>query len=57
MLAYNQAPSFNWDAAGMTDEEMSTFIKDLGKLGCRGAHHSCSVTPPKFVQGKISQET
>jgi isocitrate lyase len=33
MLAYNQSPSFNWDASGMTDEEMSTFIWDLGKLG------------------------
>ena len=28
---------FNWDASGMTDEEMSTFIWDLGKIGsaCR----------------------
>jgi len=33
MLAYNQSPSFNWDTAGMTDEEMRTFIWDLGKLG------------------------
>jgi isocitrate lyase len=33
MLAYNQSPSFNWDKAGMTDEEMSTFIWDLAKLG------------------------
>merc|ERR1719163_1474396 len=33
MLTYNQSPSFNWDASGMTDEEMSTFIWDLGKIG------------------------
>merc|ERR1711935_47677 len=33
MLAYNLSPSFNWDDAGMSDVEMSTFIKDLGKLG------------------------
>ena len=32
-LAYNQSPSFNWDAAGMTDAEMETFIFDLAKLG------------------------
>ncbi|KAL7749995.1 isocitrate lyase 1 [Sorochytrium milnesiophthora] len=33
MLAYNLSPSFNWDAAGMNDEQMRTFIWDLGKLG------------------------
>lgn len=33
MLAYNQSPSFNWDAAGMKDEAMRTFISDLAKLG------------------------
>lgn len=33
MLAYNNSPSFNWDAAGMTDEEMGTFIWDLAKMG------------------------
>jgi len=33
MLSYNLSPSFNWDAAGMTDHEMSTYIKDLGALG------------------------
>lgn len=32
-LAYNLSPSFNWDAAGMTDKEMETFVWDLGKLG------------------------
>merc|ERR1719468_877912 len=33
MLAYNNSPSFNWDAAGMTDEQMRTFIWDLAKMG------------------------
>merc|ERR1711966_311867 len=33
MLAYNQSPSFNWDNAGMTDEQMQSFIWDLAKLG------------------------
>ena len=26
MLAYNLSPSFNWDAAGMSDEEIRTFV-------------------------------
>ncbi len=33
MLAYNLSPSFNWDASGMSDTQMSTYISDLGKLG------------------------
>jgi len=33
MLAYNNSPSFNWDAAAMTDGEMETFIWDLAKMG------------------------
>jgi len=33
MLAYNLSPSFNWDAAGMSDEQMRSFIWDLGRLG------------------------
>merc|ERR1711983_519409 len=33
MLAYNQSPSFNWDASGLTNEQMSTYISDLGKMG------------------------
>lgn len=32
-LAYNLSPSFNWDAAGMSDSEIETFIWDLGKMG------------------------
>ncbi|KAL0911322.1 hypothetical protein M5K25_019455 [Dendrobium thyrsiflorum] len=33
MLAYNLSPSFNWDAAGMTDEEMREFIPRIAKMG------------------------
>merc|ERR1712050_647953 len=33
MLAYNNSPSFNWDTAGMTDEQMKTFIWDIAKFG------------------------
>lgn len=33
MLAYNLSPSFNWDAAGMSDVQISSFIGDLAKLG------------------------
>ncbi|XP_051215609.1 isocitrate lyase [Lolium perenne] len=33
MLAYNLSPSFNWDASGMTDAGMATFIPHVAKLG------------------------
>ncbi|ACI64459.1 isocitrate lyase [Thalassiosira pseudonana CCMP1335] len=33
MLAYNLSPSFNWDASGMTDDELARFNDDLGRLG------------------------
>ncbi|MEZ4651108.1 MAG: isocitrate lyase ICL2 [Candidatus Eisenbacteria bacterium] len=33
MLAYNLSPSFNWDTTGMSDEEMTRFPEELGKLG------------------------
>jgi len=32
-LAYNLSPSFNWDACGMTDAEIGSFIEDIAKLG------------------------
>jgi isocitrate lyase len=32
-LAYNLSPSFNWDASGMSDEQLASFNDDLGKLG------------------------
>eukprot|EP00245_Coleochaete_scutata_P001501 TRINITY_DN1184_c0_g1_i1.p1 TRINITY_DN1184_c0_g1~~TRINITY_DN1184_c0_g1_i1.p1 ORF type:complete len:580 (+),score=125.79 TRINITY_DN1184_c0_g1_i1:184-1923(+) len=33
MLAYNLSPSFNWDAARLTDDQMRNFIPDLAKMG------------------------
>ncbi|KAJ9064495.1 isocitrate lyase 1 [Entomophthora muscae] len=33
LLAYNLSPSFNWDAAGMNDEQIRHFISNLGSLG------------------------
>jgi isocitrate lyase len=33
MLAYNLSPSFNWDASGMTDQQLARFNDDLGRLG------------------------
>ena len=33
MLAYNLSPSFNWDAAGMTDNDIQNFTDELSKLG------------------------
>ncbi|KAG9289261.1 hypothetical protein G9A89_007506 [Geosiphon pyriformis] len=32
-LAYNLSPSFNWDAAGLKDIQIRSFISDLGQLG------------------------
>lgn len=33
LLCYNLSPSFNWDAAGMTESEMAAFIGKLSQLG------------------------
>ncbi|KAJ7758480.1 isocitrate lyase icl [Mycena maculata] len=32
-LAYNLSPSFNWDAAGLGEKEMQSYVWQLGKLG------------------------
>jgi isocitrate lyase len=32
-LAYNLSPSFNWDAAGLSETDMRDYIWELGKLG------------------------
>ncbi len=32
-LAYNLSPSFNWSTSGMSDDEISNFCQELGKLG------------------------
>jgi len=33
LLGYNQSPSFNWDTANMSDEQMKSFQADIAKLG------------------------
>ncbi|GAA5966955.1 hypothetical protein JCM21900_005257 [Sporobolomyces salmonicolor] len=32
-LAYNLSPSFNWSAAGLNEDQMKSYIWELGKLG------------------------
>jgi isocitrate lyase len=32
-LAYNLSPSFNWDAAGLGEDDMKNYVWALGKLG------------------------
>ncbi|KZP31477.1 isocitrate lyase and phosphorylmutase [Athelia psychrophila] len=32
-LAYNLSPSFNWDAAGLQENDMKSYVWELGKLG------------------------
>ncbi|CAK5284270.1 unnamed protein product [Mycena citricolor] len=32
-LAYNLSPSFNWDAAGLGDKDMESYVWQLGALG------------------------
>ncbi|KAI4525533.1 isocitrate lyase [Schizophyllum commune Loenen D] len=32
-LAYNLSPSFNWDAAGLGEDDMQSYVWELGKLG------------------------
>ena len=32
-LAYNLSPSFNWDVSGLSDAEMESFSRDIGKFG------------------------
>jgi isocitrate lyase len=33
MMAYNLSPSFNWDSAGMNEQEIADFQDELGKEG------------------------
>jgi len=57
MLAYNLSPSFNWDAAGMTDKEIESFTGDLGRRGfvwqfiTLAGFHSNGLISHEFVNG------
>ncbi len=33
MLSYNLSPSFNWEASGLSDQQIKEFIPALAKLG------------------------
>jgi len=56
MLAYNLSPSFNWDAAGMTDAQIESFTDELGKRGfvwqfiTLAGFHSNGLVTHNFVQ-------
>jgi isocitrate lyase len=57
LLCYNLSPSFNWDAAGLTDNDMQTYIGDLGKLGfvwqfiTLGGLHANALATATFAKG------
>ncbi|KAG8460768.1 hypothetical protein KFE25_010823 [Diacronema lutheri] len=57
MLAYNLSPSFNWDAAGMSDAQIESFTGDLAKLGfvwqfiTLAGFHSNGLIAHQFVEG------
>jgi isocitrate lyase len=57
MLAYNLSPSFNWDTTGMTEEEMSRYPEELGKLGfvfnfiTYGGHQVDGMAAEEFATG------
>ncbi|KAH8556274.1 isocitrate lyase [Umbelopsis sp. PMI_123] len=57
LLSYNLSPSFNWDAAGMNDNDMQSYIKELGKLGfvwqfiTLGGLHANALATATFAKG------
>lgn len=56
-LAYNLSPSFNWDAAKLSTEQMKSYVWDLGKLGfvwqfiTLGGLHSNAYISDLFARG------
>ncbi|MGB5820625.1 MAG: isocitrate lyase family protein [Saonia sp.] len=61
MMAYNLSPSFNWDTTGMTEEEMTNFPKELGKMGfvfnfiTYGGHQIDGLAADEFSNSLISE--
>ncbi|KAJ2031815.1 isocitrate lyase 1 [Coemansia sp. S610] len=55
-LAYNLSPSFNWDAAGLTDADMESYVPSLGKLGfvwqfiTLGGFHATGLSSDMFAR-------
>lgn len=56
-LAYNLSPSFNWDAAKLSEQQMKEYVWDLGKLGfvwqfiTLGGLHSNAYISDLFAKG------
>ena len=56
MLAYNLSPSFNWDATGMRDTQIQSFIADIAALGfcwqfiTLGGFHANSLITDDFAK-------
>ena len=56
-LAYNLSPSFNWDAAKLSTQQMRDYVWDLGKLGfvwqfiTLGGLHSNAYISDLFARG------
>ncbi|PKI82380.1 isocitrate lyase [Malassezia vespertilionis] len=56
-LAYNLSPSFNWDAAKLSEQQMKNYVWDLGKLGfvwqfiTLGGLHSTAYISDLFAKG------
>lgn len=56
-LAYNLSPSFNWDAAKLSPDQMKSYVWDLGKLGfvwqfiTLGGLHSNAYISDQFARG------
>jgi len=56
MLAYNLSPSFNWDAAGMSEQQMEAFTGELGRRGfvwqfiTLAGFHADGLMTHKFVE-------
>ncbi|KAI8880858.1 isocitrate lyase [Backusella circina FSU 941] len=57
LLCYNLSPSFNWDAAGLNDKDMGTYIANLGRLGfvwqfiTLGGLHANALATATFAKG------
>lgn len=60
-LAYNLSPSFNWDAAKLSEQQMQDYVWDLGKLGyvwqfiTLGGLHSTAYITDLFAKGFASE--
>ncbi|KAI5065266.1 hypothetical protein GOP47_0019961 [Adiantum capillus-veneris] len=61
LLAYNLSPSFNWDAACMTEGQIQSFIPDLAKLGfvwqfiTLGGFHGNSLITDTFAKDFVDR--